>query len=122
MKQGKIFFHPIEGSGQLSISWSTEPKGDAIEAKNGSGVGFFSQKGKLLSVIFDEVESSEDHQFLEFSQYRIEATVKNGKVSYKVHEKISSKSKLKRSTRILRKSASSIRKDSMKGRIAKKVR
>lgn len=87
MKRGKIFFHPIEGSAQLSISWSSAPKGDAIEAKSGSGVGFFSAKGDLLSVIFDEVSAAEDHQVLEFSQYKVEMTVKKGKVAFKVHNK-----------------------------------
>ena len=88
MKKGKVFFHPIEGSGQLSISWSLDPKGDAIEAKNGEGVGFFSDKGELLGVIFDEVQSLQDHQTLEFARYKIEAIVKNGKVTYKIHHQI----------------------------------
>jgi hypothetical protein len=30
MKKGKVFFHPIEGSGALTISWSSRPKGDAV--------------------------------------------------------------------------------------------
>lgn len=87
MKEGKIFFHPIEGSGQLGISWSSGPKGNAIEAKHGSGVGFFSPKGDLLSVIFDEIESLEDHQVLEFSEHTVEVIVKRGKVVYKVQKK-----------------------------------
>ena len=58
MKKGKVFFHPIEGSGSLTISWSSEPKGDAVEAKKGFGVGFFSDKKDLLCVIFDEVKST----------------------------------------------------------------
>lgn len=41
MRKAKIFFHPIEGTGTLTISWSSRPKGDAIEAMKGSGVGFF---------------------------------------------------------------------------------
>jgi len=84
MKKGKVFFHPIEGSGSLTISWSTEPKGDAIEATNGSGVGFFSNSGELLCVIFDEVQSAEDKQTLEFNHIVIEIIVKNGKVDYSV--------------------------------------
>jgi hypothetical protein len=87
MKQGKVFFHPIEGAGQLSISWSAEPKGNAIEAKKGAGVGFFSRTGELLSVIFDEVQASEDCQSLDFTTYQVEVAVKRGKVSYKVHQK-----------------------------------
>jgi hypothetical protein len=45
MKQAKVFFHPMEGSGQLSISWSSATKGPAIEAKKGNGVGFFPLMG-----------------------------------------------------------------------------
>jgi hypothetical protein len=82
MKKGKVFFHPIEGTGALTISWSTEPKGDATEAKMGSGVGFFSNTGALLCVIFDEVKSTEDQQTLEFEHFRVDVTVKNGKVDF----------------------------------------
>jgi hypothetical protein len=84
MKKGKVFFHPIDGSGSLTISWGSEPKGDAIEAKKGSGVGFFSQKKDLICVIFDEVKSNHDHQILEFERYRIEITIKHGQVEYSV--------------------------------------
>lgn len=84
MKNGKIFFHPIEGSGSLTISWSTEPKGDAVEAKNGIGVGFFSKSGELLCVIFDEVQSTTDQQTLEFEQFNVKVIVKDGKVDYSV--------------------------------------
>jgi hypothetical protein len=59
MKKGKVIFHAIDGAGPLSISWASGPKGDAIEAKKGSGVGFFSRKGELLCVIFDEVQSDQ---------------------------------------------------------------
>ncbi len=86
MKKGKVFFHPIEGSGALTISWTSGPKGDAVEAKKGSGVGFFSDSGKLLCVIFDEVQASEDRQILEFSHYHVELLVKNGKVTHSVTE------------------------------------
>jgi|ERR1700693_1688728 hypothetical protein len=84
MKKGKVFFHPIDGSGSLTISWSSEPKGDAVEAKKGSGVGFFSEKKDLLCVIFDEVKSNHDHQVLEFDRYRIEITIKQGRIDYTV--------------------------------------
>lgn len=84
MKKGKVFFHPIEGSASLTISWSSGPKGDAIEAKKGAGVGFFSDKGDLLCVIFDEVQSDVDHQILEFEHDRVEVTVKNGRVIHSV--------------------------------------
>lgn len=82
MKKGKVFYHPIDGSGALTISWSSGPKGDAIEAKKGSGVGFFSEKGDLLCVIFDEVQSENDHQILEFAHNRVEITIKSGRVAY----------------------------------------
>ncbi|HSX25543.1 MAG TPA: hypothetical protein VLE89_00875 [Chlamydiales bacterium] len=82
MKKGKVFFHPIDGSASLTISWSSGPKGEAIEAKKGDGIGFFSDKGDLLCVIFDEVQSDHDHQILQFSRDRIEITVKSGRVAY----------------------------------------
>lgn len=87
MKKEKVFFHPIDGSGPLTISWSSKPKGDAIEAKKGSGVGFFSEKGDLLCVIFDEVQSDSDHQILEFDRDYIEITVKNGRVTHKAAQR-----------------------------------
>ena len=82
MKKEKIFFHPIEGSGPLTISWSSAPKGDAIEATQGSGVGFFSEKSDLLCVIFDDVKSASDHQVLEFDRESIDLKVKNGQITY----------------------------------------
>lgn len=87
MKNGKVFFHPIDGSGSLTISWSKEPKGDAVEANNGSGVGFFSSSGELLCAIFDEVQSAKDKQTLDFEHFAIEITVENGKVDYFVIQK-----------------------------------
>src|SRR3569832_364864 len=84
MKPGKVFFHPIDGSAALTISWSSAPKGAAIEAKKGAGVGFFSDKGDLLCVIFDEVESDQDKQVLEFQRYTVEVTTLYGKVAFKV--------------------------------------
>lgn len=87
MKKGKVFFHPIDGSGPLTLSWSSSPKGDAVEAKKGLGVGFFSEKGDLLCVIFDEVQSDNDRQVLEFDRYHIEITVENSRVVHKLMEK-----------------------------------
>lgn len=87
MKKGKVFFHPIDGSGSLTISWSSGPKGDAVEAKKGAGVGFFSEKGDLLCVIFDEVQSDHDCQSLEFKHDHIEINVKNGRVTYMVTQR-----------------------------------
>lgn len=40
--------HPVEGSGALTISWSSKPKGDAVEAKKGSGVDFFLIQGNYF--------------------------------------------------------------------------
>ncbi len=82
MKKEKVFFHPIDGSGPLTISWSSSPKGDALEAKKGNGVGFFSEKGDLLCVIFDDVKSANDHQILEFDRDCIELTIKSGHITY----------------------------------------
>ncbi len=86
MRKGKVFFHPIEGSGSLTISWSSGPKGDAVEAKKGAGVGFFSDKDDLLCVIFDEVKSAQDNQTLEFTHHTVKVAVKNGRVAYAVSE------------------------------------
>lgn len=84
MKKGKVFFHPIEGSGSLTISWSSLPKGDAIEAQSGAGVGFFSEKGDLLCVIFDDVLADNDCQSLDFKNYKVEVVVKDSQVSHVV--------------------------------------
>lgn len=87
MKKGKVFFHPIEGSGPLTISWSAEPKGDAVEAEKGLGVGFFANKGDLLCVIFDEVQADSDHQILEFRSHRVEVSIKKGRVTYTITQR-----------------------------------
>lgn len=84
MRKGKVFFHPIEGSGALTISWSSEPKGDAVEAQKGDGVGFFSDSGKLTCVIFDEVVASQDRQSLKFKHHCVEVEVNKGKVTHSV--------------------------------------
>jgi len=112
-KKGKVFFHPIDGTGILTISWSVLPKGDAIEAIQGSGVGFFSENGNLLSVIFDEVQSDEDRQVLEFSDYRVEIRVEHGKVMYSVNCKspVPARKKLKRSDSKIRKKAIRLKKN-----------
>ncbi len=87
MKKGKVLFHPIDGSGALTISWSSDPKGNAIEAEKGSGVGFFSETGDLFCVIFDEVKSDNDHQVLEFERFNIETIIKHGKIAYNVTQR-----------------------------------
>lgn len=99
MRQGKVFFHPIDGSAPLSISWSSKPKGDAVEAKNGLGIGFFSERGDLLSVIFDDVKEHGDCQTLEFSHHQIEVTTHHGKVHFKVQISTRVQKPVKRSIR-----------------------
>ncbi len=84
MKKGTVFFHPIDQAGALTISWASGPKGDAVEAKKGDGVGFFSDTGDLLCVIFDEVQFPEDHQRLEFASEGVEVQLKNGKITYRL--------------------------------------
>lgn len=87
MKKGTVFFHPIEGTGSLTISWTSTPKGDAIETSKGSGIGFFAEDRSLLAVVFDEVNELQDNQILEFDQVSVEVTVKIGKVDYVVTDK-----------------------------------
>ncbi len=82
MKKGKVFFHPVEGSAPLTISWSSASKGDALEAQNGIGVGFFSEKGDLLCVVFDDVKVDDDQQLLQFENYFVEIHAKEGRVKY----------------------------------------
>jgi hypothetical protein len=116
VKKGKVFYHPIDGSSPLSISWISGPKGDAVEAKNGLGVGFFSKSGDLLSVIFDDVSENEDHQILEFDRYQVEIKIVKGSVIFKVETKeIKTVKKIARKSRTARKrSLSSQRKRSVK--------
>lgn len=102
MKKPKIFFNPIDGTSILSITWYQVPLGDAVEAKNEIGVGYFAHNGDLLSVMFDDVNEKEDHQFLEFDRYCVEITVKNGKISHKLEVK-KPKKKLATQTSIKRK-------------------
>ncbi len=85
--KARVFFHPIEGSGPLSITWSRDPKGPAVEAKNELGVGFISSRGELLGVIFDDVNELADAQFLEFDRCRVDVKVKKARVSWRVTEK-----------------------------------
>jgi len=99
MKKGKIFFHPIDGTGSLTISWTSVPKGDATEADKGSGVGFFSEEGNLLAVIFDEVKERQDQQILDFNKISIEVMVKAGKVKYIIVNKPSKTVPIKRRPR-----------------------
>ncbi len=86
MSKPKIFYHAIDGSAPLTATFSDAPKGDAVEAKNEAGVGFFSQTGELLSVIFDDVLEDSDHQSLLFQNYRVDVKTSNGKVKIEVAE------------------------------------
>lgn len=81
MKKAKISFRVFGDSGPLTISWFEGPKGAAIEAKNGIGVGFFSSDGTLLCVEFDDMSERIDQQVLEFDHYRVEASISKGKIS-----------------------------------------
>ena len=85
-KKPELFYRSIDGSAPLSIYWYEGPKGDAVEANNEDGVGFFGPSRELLGVIFDDVEEGNDHQVLEFDRYRVEVFVRKGKVSYSVTE------------------------------------
>ncbi len=91
MKNPKISFRVIGDSGPLSITWFPGPLGDAVEANNGIGVGFFAHNGDLLSVEFDDVNETKDHQILEFPRYKVEVSVNHGKVSYSLAIKESRK-------------------------------
>ncbi len=85
-QKAKVFFHPIEGSASLAISWVPGPKGAAVESKNERGVGFFSPRGELLGVVFDDVTEN-DAQFLDFADYRVEVKVKRGRVTHHVESR-----------------------------------
>jgi len=67
MKRPTISFRHFAGSGPLSIYWYDGPYGDAVEAKSGSGVGWFAPNGELLGVEFDDVAFGSDHQTLTFA-------------------------------------------------------
>ena len=86
MKKPKVSFRVIGKSGPLSITWYPGPLGDAVEANNGIGVGFFAHNGDLLSVEFDDVKEIKDQQHLDFDHYRVEIMVNKGKVSFSLEE------------------------------------
>lgn len=86
MKKPTVSFRHFGGSGPLSLYWYPGPYGDAVEAKSGSGVGWFAPNGELLGVEFDDIAFSRDRQILAFeSGERIEVKVVRGKVSVQVH-------------------------------------
>lgn len=81
-KKPEVYYNPIDGSAPLSIYWYEGPKGDAVEANNEDGVGFFSPTGELLGVIFDDVSEKKDRQVLKFDRYQVAISVSQGKVSH----------------------------------------
>lgn len=82
MKKPVISFRHFGGSGPLAVYWYPGPYGDAVEAKQGSGVGWFAPNGELLGVEFDDVAFDKDHQALTFANgERVEIRVARGKVS-----------------------------------------
>lgn len=84
MKKVKITFLPIDGTGALHLDYQSGPFGEAVEAKKGDGVGFFSQNGELQGVTFDDVSEERDRQVLEFERCRVEISVTKGKVTHSV--------------------------------------
>jgi hypothetical protein len=87
MKKPEISFRHFEGSGPLSIYWHEGPYGDAVEARRGSGVGWFARNGELLGVVeFDDVAYPADEQTLEFSGgLTVIVRITKGKPTVRVH-------------------------------------
>lgn len=86
MKRPTISFRHFGGSGPLSAYWYPGPYGDAVEATQGKGVGWFAPNGELLGVEFDDVTTHEDRQALAFKNgVSVEVVVKKDKVSSRVH-------------------------------------
>ena len=82
MKKPTVSFRHFGGSGPLSVYWYPGPYGDAVEAKSGTGVGWFAPNGDLLGVEFDDVAFEKDQQVLVFEGGdRIEVRVVRGKAS-----------------------------------------
>ena len=84
MKKPKVSFFPIGGTGVLHLDFAKGPFGDATEALEGNGVGFFDTQNGLLGVTFDDVAIDGDHQVLVFANVRIEIRSRKGKISYSV--------------------------------------
>jgi hypothetical protein len=85
MKRPMISFRHFGGSGPLSMYWYPGPYGDAVEAAQGKGVGWFAPNGELLGVEFDDVTVHDDRQALTFKNgVTVEIGVNKGKVSVKV--------------------------------------
>ena len=82
MKKPTISFRHFGDPGPLSVYWYPGPYGDAVEARSGSGVGWFAPNGELLGVELDDVAVAADHQALVFANgERVEIRVTRGKVS-----------------------------------------
>ncbi len=80
-KKIEIFFEERGGEGPLAIYLLKGPYGDAIQANNGRGVGFFDQTGKLIAVQFDLVNAKKDKQKIEFQNgTSVEINVQKSKV------------------------------------------
>lgn len=82
-KKPDIFFEKRGGFGPLAIYWEEGPYGEAVEAIEGNGIGFFDPIGNLLAVQFDMIQSNSDHQSLRFDlETIVKIKVKKGKVVY----------------------------------------
>lgn len=84
MKNAKVSFFPIDGSGVLHIDFAKGPFPDATEAIKGDGIGFFDSKNNLMGVTFDDVKVDGDVQSLTFKGFVIEVKSKKGKISYSI--------------------------------------
>jgi hypothetical protein len=79
-KHPQLSFRHFDGAGPLSIYWFGGPYGDAIEADEGAGVGWFSPTGDVLGVEFDNIEFNKDHQTLKFGTHcSVTVSMKNGR-------------------------------------------
>ena len=86
LRKAKVSYIPMAGSGALHLDFQPGPFGDATQASSGEGVGFFSPMGDIQGVTFDDVCERSDNQVLEFDGYRLEVSVRRGKVSYQLSE------------------------------------
>src|SRR5438876_12095886 len=82
MKNPRVVFRHLAGSGPLSIYWHDGPYGDAVEAVKGRGVAWLAPNGELLGVEFDDVARAADAQTLELPNGDVVTVrVKKGKVT-----------------------------------------
>lgn len=86
MKNPKITFISIDGTGSLHIDFQSGPFGDAVEANKGDGIGFFGASGELQGVTFDDVSEEHDHQVLEFERYQVEIKVNRGRITHSIRQ------------------------------------